>query len=1088
MDSGPDVLDYESRAKRPKIDLDDPNGGELRDGDGFSRFSATIPSPIGHAEGLTTDCDSGYEASNLESIQTHSPQHPDTQESMSNLSASCCPTPTHENNDTSQESLEEEEEEDDDEDDNTSTVSNLSDISGLSNLSGQDWKPMAGSMIWIQQQMQKGMNPRAILTDLGVDLDLIPTYVDDLTLWKIVINVLAEPPRRHKLKHINTLNDVVRLLKGAQKIIVLTGAGVSVSCGIPDFRSRDGIYSRLAKEFPNLPDPQAMFDIGYFSQDPRPFFKFAKDIYPGKFKPSPCHRFIKLLERHCKLLRNYTQNIDTLEKEANIENVIECHGSFATATCTKCDHKVSADKIRNIVLAQKIPMCEVCHENSEISMSTDDSTEQTPDFKSLVMSGIMKPDIVFFGEGLPDTFHESMTADKTECDLLLVIGSSLKVRPVALIPSSLPAHVPQILINREPLSHCHFDVELLGDCDVIINHLCKLLGENWEEGIYSQQQLVEVPELLPEQSEKQFDISKWRGVQGKLSCSDENLLLDSEECEANSSSNQTSGPCILEDKSFKERHTSTDSVARDSGIGENSNFADLETEANTSEKTEKSIFNNMSGKMFEETTKSKIPMPSPTPFRKQPSLRNSNINTRNSQENCAGGGCQSANGAALQRGGSFMENNGRFSQQLRPNSVRIGGKSETNPPTERIRSLSLSLSNTRINSPKSPGTTSMISKKYSSSQLDSWDTDSITSIGSSVASCDHASIARNGTTFSGRSMKYVFHCNQQADVAGEDYLTPTQRAHRQVKKLKYLLQQAKNDLEQKDSDILKLTKEVVELRLYKAALNSPEDKSNSSEAITVREITPDETDNQQPSELLASFADSGHYEDGTNSSIHSNDDYSRSPYKLKLVETSDKSCTAHLSEKTSSEQSKLIMEYEKRIQELVRTHEEDTYHLKQKHNNKIEELLQRITEINARYWDLVPELDIAKDKIRELEIQLELASENLQKHQEKNKEEVENSVMEIARQHPNRVSVPELLTELQVTKNELENIKAMYRQLTEAKSRNKIDPEITLQFLKSAVYYFLTDKENSSGHLKAIQSILGFTANEITNIEKARAT
>ncbi|KAJ8979627.1 hypothetical protein NQ317_015194 [Molorchus minor] len=75
--------------------------------------------------------------------------------------------------------------------------------------------------------------------------------------------------------------------------------------------------------------------------------------------------------------------------------------------------------------------------------------------------------------------------------------------------------------------------------------------------------------------------------------------------------------------------------------------------------------------------------------------------------------------------------------------------------------------------------------------------------------------------------RYVFHCNQHAGATGEDYLTPTQRAHRQVKNLKYFLQQAKKDLEQKDSDILKLTKEVVELRLYKAALSSPEDKSNS---------------------------------------------------------------------------------------------------------------------------------------------------------------------------------------------------------------------------------------------------------------------
>lgn len=67
---------------------------------------------------------------------------------------------------------------------------------------------------------------------------------------------------------------------------------VSVSCGIPDFRSRGGIYSRLALDFPDLPDPQSMFDIQYFRQDPRPFFKFAREIYPGQFSPSPCHRSV----------------------------------------------------------------------------------------------------------------------------------------------------------------------------------------------------------------------------------------------------------------------------------------------------------------------------------------------------------------------------------------------------------------------------------------------------------------------------------------------------------------------------------------------------------------------------------------------------------------------------------------------------------------------------------------------------------------------------------------------------------------------------------------------------------------------------
>jgi len=71
-----------------------------------------------------------------------------------------------------------------------------------------------------------------------------------------------------------------------------------------------------------------MFDINYFSRDPRPFYKFAREIYPGQFEPSPCHRFIKMLDQQRKLLRNYSQNIDTLEQVAGIENVIECHGKY----------------------------------------------------------------------------------------------------------------------------------------------------------------------------------------------------------------------------------------------------------------------------------------------------------------------------------------------------------------------------------------------------------------------------------------------------------------------------------------------------------------------------------------------------------------------------------------------------------------------------------------------------------------------------------------------------------------------------------------------------------------------------------------
>uniref|UniRef100_A0A8C1Y9Z8 Sirtuin 1 n=1 Tax=Cyprinus carpio TaxID=7962 RepID=A0A8C1Y9Z8_CYPCA len=129
-----------------------------------------------------------------------------------------------------------------------------------------------------------------------------------------------------------------------------------------------------------------------------------------------------------------------------------------------------------------------------------DVVPHCPRCPSDVPYAIMKPDIIFFGENLPEFFHRAMKQDKDEVDLLIVIGSSLKVRPVALIPSSIPHDVPQVLINREPLPHLNFDVELLGDCDVIVNELCHRLGGDFEQLCYNSSRLSEITEKPPSQS------------------------------------------------------------------------------------------------------------------------------------------------------------------------------------------------------------------------------------------------------------------------------------------------------------------------------------------------------------------------------------------------------------------------------------------------------------------------------------------------------------------------------------------------------------------------------------------------------------
>ncbi|CAB4384693.1 SIR2-domain-containing protein [Rhizophagus irregularis] len=283
----------------------------------------------------------------------------------------------------------------------------------------------------------------------------------DVQLIQVLSKVVQKFLRqRKKLPNVNTLEDVIELLRVSKNIMVLTGAGVSVSCGIPDFRSENGIYSRLS-EF-DLDDPQDMFDINYFRDCPEVFYSFAKEIYPSNFTPSPSHYFVKLLEEKGKLLRNYTQNIDTLEQVAGIENVLQCHGSFATASCIVCGYKVDGNEIKDDILNQRVPYCPKCTNDDE----GDDIGES---------ASIMKPDIVFFGEKLPPEFDRSFPRDREKVDLLIVMGSSLKVAPVSEIMGQIPHRVPQIVINRTPIKHMQFDVQLLGDCDIIIPELCRML-------------------------------------------------------------------------------------------------------------------------------------------------------------------------------------------------------------------------------------------------------------------------------------------------------------------------------------------------------------------------------------------------------------------------------------------------------------------------------------------------------------------------------------------------------------------------------------------------------------------------------------
>jgi NAD+-dependent protein deacetylase SIR2 len=108
-------------------------------------------------------------------------------------------------------------------------------------------------------------------------------------------------------------------------------------------------------------------------------------------------------------------------------------------------------------------------------------------------AGVMKPDITFFGEPLPDRFSERLTThDKDLVDLVVVMGTSLKVAPVSEVVPYLPSNIPQIYISRDPVSHVNFDIDLLGDCDIVVAELCRRAGWDLNHEMIPEDQKVEI--------------------------------------------------------------------------------------------------------------------------------------------------------------------------------------------------------------------------------------------------------------------------------------------------------------------------------------------------------------------------------------------------------------------------------------------------------------------------------------------------------------------------------------------------------------------------------------------------------------------
>lgn len=245
------------------------------------------------------------------------------------------------------------------------------------------------------------------------------------------------------------------------RVVVLTGAGISTAAGIPDFRSPNtGLYDRL--EPLNLPYPEAFFHISYFSHTPEPFYAIARARHPENLKPTISHAFMALLAKKNVLHFAFTQNIDGLEQDAGVpaDKILWVHGNWKSQHCWKCKAEYPDDLMKKAIHEGEVPYC------------------LKPE-----CGGAVKPDVVFFGQSLPLEFDEKEKL-VPEADLMLVMGTSLKVAPVSRLPRLVREGTPRILINRErsgDFGNKSEDVCILGSCDDGVRKFADELG--WREDL-----------------------------------------------------------------------------------------------------------------------------------------------------------------------------------------------------------------------------------------------------------------------------------------------------------------------------------------------------------------------------------------------------------------------------------------------------------------------------------------------------------------------------------------------------------------------------------------------------------------------------
>lgn len=245
-------------------------------------------------------------------------------------------------------------------------------------------------------------------------------------------------PYVKKLSDDKLLEQCRYFINEAENIVFLTGAGISTNSGIPDFRSKNGWYSK---------GPEDILSRSNFFRKPKEVCEFLYRYYNLiDVAPTISHKIIAEFGNR-KNVSVITQNVDMLHTKAGSKNVIELHGSFKGATCYKCKKKYDIEKVLNE---------DVLTDNFKVQCSC---------------RGYIKPDIVLFGEDVYDLKKAIGTMKKA--DLVIIIGTGLQVNPFATLPTYCKVDTPYIIINKgaTTLDDDRMSVVVNGDCDDILKKI-----------------------------------------------------------------------------------------------------------------------------------------------------------------------------------------------------------------------------------------------------------------------------------------------------------------------------------------------------------------------------------------------------------------------------------------------------------------------------------------------------------------------------------------------------------------------------------------------------------------------------------------